>query len=207
MATLDAQRTHAANLDIQILALERSLTALRAQRTMVQERLNSYIYPVLTLPNEIVSEIFIRFVPVYPERPSRDGIHSPNNLTHICRKWRDIALATPDLWRAMRLSIGYSSDIYLSRQLQELDAWLSRSRSCPFSFEVHSTFNSSKGAFIFSPARTARWEQLKASFNTRRSFILETPMPLLRHLDLSFGYIPPPHRLWGGSSAAFGRPQ
>ncbi|KAJ7044683.1 hypothetical protein C8F04DRAFT_1069180 [Mycena alexandri] len=187
MATLDAERIHAVNLDIQILALERSLvaSALRAQRTMVQERLNSYIYPVLTLPNEIVSEIFIRFVPVYPKRPSLDGIHSPNNLTHICRKWRDIALATPELWRAMRLSVDDDSYIPLGRQLQELDAWLSRSRSCPFSIEVLS-FNSLEGSFIFSAARAARWEHLKASLMISPSSTIEVPMPLLRHLDLRF---------------------
>ncbi|KAJ7044674.1 hypothetical protein C8F04DRAFT_593653 [Mycena alexandri] len=186
MATLDAQRTHAANLDIQILALERSLTVLRAQRTMVQERLDSYIYPVLTLPNEIVSEIFIRFVPVYPEGPSLDGIHSPNNLTHICRKWRDIALATPELWRAIQLSIGDDGDIPLERQVHELDAWLNRSRSCPFSIELLLSFYFTEGNFVFSLARAARWEHLKASFRTSRSFIIEGPMPLLRHLANTF---------------------
>ncbi|KAJ7044677.1 hypothetical protein C8F04DRAFT_593751 [Mycena alexandri] len=183
MATLDAERTHAANLDIQI-------SALRAERTLIQERLDSYKYPVLTLPNEIISEIFIRFVPVYPEGPSLYGIHSPTNLTHICRKWRDIALATPELWRAVQLSVGDASDIPLGRQLQELDAWLSRSRSCPFSIEVSSSSSIyfAERNFVFSPARAARWEHLKASFQTSRSFIIEAPMPLLRHLDLTFDY-------------------
>ncbi|KAJ7044693.1 hypothetical protein C8F04DRAFT_1069204 [Mycena alexandri] len=188
MATLDAQRTHAVNLDIQILALERSLTALplaalRARRTMVQDSLDSHKYPVLTLPNEIVSEIFIRFVPVYPERPSLDGIHSPINLTHICQKWRDIALSTPELWRAIQLFVGDYGDIPVSLQVQELDTWLSRSRSCPFSIEVLS-FNSLEGSFIFSAARAVHWEHLKASLMISPSSTIEVPMPLLRHLDL-----------------------
>ncbi|KAJ7020267.1 hypothetical protein C8F04DRAFT_909373, partial [Mycena alexandri] len=70
----------------------------------VQEELDSYKYPVLTLPTEIICEIFIHFLPVYPECPPPAGILSPTNLTQICRQWRDIALAIPTLWRAMRLS-------------------------------------------------------------------------------------------------------
>ncbi|KAJ7187330.1 hypothetical protein C8R46DRAFT_1059491 [Mycena filopes] len=58
-------------------------------------------YPVLTLPNEIVSEIFIRVLPPYPECPPWKGSLSPSLLTQICRKWREIALSTPELWRAM----------------------------------------------------------------------------------------------------------
>jgi hypothetical protein len=42
----------------------------------------------LTLPNEIVSEIFVHFVPPYPESPAFTGILSPATLSQICRQWR-----------------------------------------------------------------------------------------------------------------------
>ncbi|KAJ7834594.1 hypothetical protein B0H13DRAFT_1467448, partial [Mycena leptocephala] len=86
------------DIDAEILDLERSLFALRNEKALLQHRLDSYKYPVLTLPNEIVSEIFIHFLPIYPFCPPLTGILSPNLLTQICRRWREIALATPGLW-------------------------------------------------------------------------------------------------------------
>jgi len=96
-----ADRARLAELELQILDLERSLSVLRLERTAVQERVDSSTYPVLTLPNEITSEIFIHFLPIYPLCPPLTGILSPTLLTHICRQWREIALATPELWRAI----------------------------------------------------------------------------------------------------------
>ncbi|KAJ7705931.1 hypothetical protein B0H14DRAFT_2415857, partial [Mycena olivaceomarginata] len=51
--------------------------------------------PVLTLPNEIISEIFVQFLPVYPLSSPSTGPFSPTLLTQICRRWREIALTTP----------------------------------------------------------------------------------------------------------------
>jgi hypothetical protein len=79
LAGLDADR-------IQILDLERSLSALRIKKALAQERLNSYKYPVLIFPKEIISEIFIHFLPPYPLCPPITGIFSPAHLTHICRR-------------------------------------------------------------------------------------------------------------------------
>ncbi|KAJ6479467.1 hypothetical protein C8R47DRAFT_1019155, partial [Mycena vitilis] len=57
--------------------------------------------PVLTLPTETISEIFIQFFPSYPSRPPLTGNLSPRLLTQICRSWRQIALTTPSIWRAI----------------------------------------------------------------------------------------------------------
>ncbi|KAJ7854619.1 hypothetical protein B0H13DRAFT_1480666, partial [Mycena leptocephala] len=91
--------------------------------------------PVLTLPNEIISEIFVHFLPIYPRFPPLHGSLSPTSLTHICRKWHEIALATPLLWRAFRLSSDDSIPFERQRDISEL--WLKRSRSCPLSIMVH----------------------------------------------------------------------
>ncbi|KAJ7808760.1 hypothetical protein B0H13DRAFT_1928275 [Mycena leptocephala] len=52
---LEAERARVADLEAQISHLERSLSALREEKFLAQERLNSYKYPVLTLPNEIMA--------------------------------------------------------------------------------------------------------------------------------------------------------
>ncbi|KAJ7068769.1 hypothetical protein C8F01DRAFT_963465, partial [Mycena amicta] len=62
--------------------------------------------PVLTLPPEILSEIFLHCLlepdqPVpklNPERP-----RAPLLLLQICRTWRNVAIGTPRLWQ--RLSV------------------------------------------------------------------------------------------------------
>ncbi|KAJ7661917.1 hypothetical protein DFH06DRAFT_1397700 [Mycena polygramma] len=88
-----------ANIGMQIQELE-----LRDEQALVQERLDSYKYPVSTLPPEIVSDIFIHFMPPYPSCPPLRGPLSPTSLTQICREWRYIALATPALWTAVSFS-------------------------------------------------------------------------------------------------------
>ncbi|KAJ6577973.1 hypothetical protein B0H19DRAFT_1122031 [Mycena capillaripes] len=97
LAGLEADRVRVAQLEAQILHLERSLSELRIEQSLTQERLDSYTYPVLTLPNEIISEIFIHFLPTYPFCPPLTGVLSPTILTHIFRRLREIALGTPVL--------------------------------------------------------------------------------------------------------------
>ncbi|KAJ6541439.1 hypothetical protein B0H19DRAFT_1077284 [Mycena capillaripes] len=65
LANLETDRARAAALEAQILDLEHALSALRIEKAPVQERLDSYKYPVLTLPNGIVSEIFVHFLLAY----------------------------------------------------------------------------------------------------------------------------------------------
>ncbi|KAF7367572.1 F-box domain-containing protein [Mycena sanguinolenta] len=142
LASLATDRARLANLDTDILVLERSLSALRSQRDRVQERLDSYIYPVLTLPNEIIAEIFVHYIPIYPLCPPAQGFDSPTLLTQICRKWRDIALATPALWRAIFLP---DPNIPPTEQGALSDAWLSRSRVYPISLQLNTSFVNLEG--------------------------------------------------------------
>ncbi|KAJ7719841.1 hypothetical protein B0H16DRAFT_1739180 [Mycena metata] len=167
---LEAERIRAAELDAQILDLERSLSTLRAQKTMVQERLDSYKYPVLTLPNEIVSEIFVHSLPVYPECPPLTGGLSPTNLTHICRKWREVARNNPMLWRAVRLCFST-----LPRQAQELDMYLDMSGCCPLSIDTERPRN-----VVYSPptAHAGSTSDLTASICLTIAFLnLDTRCP------------------------------
>ncbi|KAJ7205013.1 hypothetical protein GGX14DRAFT_306305, partial [Mycena pura] len=88
-------------------SLEEVETAIRRQQALLSElhrrqqelerRLALVVYPVLTLPNEIVSHIFVDCLPSHGRvRPSRRT--APLLFTRICRHWRYIALATCELW-------------------------------------------------------------------------------------------------------------
>ncbi|KAJ7483364.1 hypothetical protein FB451DRAFT_1555353 [Mycena latifolia] len=77
--SLAADRARISYVVAYIAELERSLRSLQQERNLIQRRLDAYTYPVLTLPNEIMSEIFVHFLPVYPKRtPANDRTFVPN---------------------------------------------------------------------------------------------------------------------------------
>ncbi|KAJ7122632.1 hypothetical protein C8R43DRAFT_1032164 [Mycena crocata] len=186
-----ADRARIANINLQILELKRSLSALRREKRLAQERLASYAYPVLTLPNEITSEIFLHFIPVYPLHPSIKGLLSPTLLTHICRQWRNTALTTPALWRSISVeSVDHDSDLENSIRLK---LWMTRSRSLPVSI----CFRRNLYKRCYSPQlyisalipHRARWEYLELKWMPEEfgaSSFLSGPMPSLREIKFSW---------------------
>ncbi|KAF7294121.1 F-box domain-containing protein [Mycena chlorophos] len=97
------------------------------------ERNQAYAYPVLILPPEIVAEIFLHYLPPYPDCPPLRGPGSPTYLLGICRKWRKIALRTPRLWRAMSLGAPIT-DWNANDAMQ----WFERSAACRMSLHFDS---------------------------------------------------------------------
>ena len=134
-----------------------SESALLAEQSQVQESFDGYIYPVLTLPNEITSEIFICFLPDYPATPPLTGLASPTTLTHVCRQWRAVALATPVLWRAIKFHTGRTTHAQIRRISDE---WMKRAGSCSLSIDI----NTPDGDFVCeiqAEPSAERWEHLQ----------------------------------------------
>ncbi|KAJ7019882.1 hypothetical protein C8F04DRAFT_325418 [Mycena alexandri] len=126
MSLLFKERDRVAEIDSEIFRLQ-------AEREPLKELLETYIYPVLTLPNEIVSECFIHVLPPYPARPPTTGPLSPTSLAQICRKWREIALSTPALWSSLTLTLEYGKS---EKQKSFLETWMARSRAHPISVSL-----------------------------------------------------------------------
>jgi hypothetical protein len=184
LSGLEADRVRVAELEAKILDLERAVAALRIKQAIARESLDSYRYPVLTLPNEIISEIFIHFLPVYSGRPPFTGLLSPTLLTQICCKWREIALGTPSLWNAMKLTT--KNHIDLEQQVNIARMWLNRSRYCPVSLRlgfIGATVDLSQVAATVVPHR-ARLERLALYLSPSYLPTIEGPMPLLHQLDV-----------------------
>ncbi|KAF8143347.1 hypothetical protein K438DRAFT_2029645 [Mycena galopus ATCC 62051] len=184
---MEADRTRLVELKAQILEFGQSLSALQTEQALVQGRLNSYQYPVLTLPNEIASEIFIHFLPIYPHPPPITGLYSPICLTLVCRTWREVALSTPVLWRAIRIT--YHRRISCKVQGTMADIWLARSGSCPLSIDIDNPYPilvSGHEVYTAVVAHRARWEYLKLRIDDSELSVVDAPMPLLHHLDLKF---------------------
>ncbi|KAJ7023471.1 hypothetical protein C8F04DRAFT_1011464 [Mycena alexandri] len=189
---LAADRARIADVKAKILELERSLSFLNEEKNLLQDRLDAYTYPVLILPSEIVSQIFVHFLPAYPETPPMIGPSSPNVLGQLCRKWRDIALGTPVLWRVITLSLRNGMRIH--QKLRLLESWLQRSRSCLLSINIDIGGDSGNvdqellAHFILAIAvHSGRWEHLRLhSTSLAPPFPPTTaPLPFLRTLSMS----------------------
>lgn len=136
-AALAAQRAQAAKMDAFISQLPEHL-----RRPIQQQfaKLDGIGYPILTLPNEITSEIFLWCLP--ESLSSVTGtlgrpFHAPMLLIHICRAWRSIAISTPRLWAGLALDLPSLPKKFLTTGECEnfLAEWLARAGACPLSLD------------------------------------------------------------------------
>jgi hypothetical protein len=96
-----------------ILALKLQISDLQSQR--------NYFAPICRLPSEILCKIFY-FVKTPLRYMDRDRSFKWIRLTHVCRHWRNIAIASPTLW---------ANDPWPLRNIPFLKEKLSRSKGVP----------------------------------------------------------------------------
>ncbi|KAJ7725983.1 hypothetical protein B0H16DRAFT_1593565 [Mycena metata] len=90
---------HTARMRARLAEIDEQLLLLQKEKTTLQNALAAIIYPVLTLPPEITSEIFACSNIEFYDFPSQlNAKVAPLLLTHVCRTWRDIAIHDPTLW-------------------------------------------------------------------------------------------------------------
>ncbi|KAK6978040.1 F-box domain-containing protein [Favolaschia claudopus] len=190
---MDADRILVAETDVEILnlqtqmaAIARRIVALRKDRQLAQERLDSYRYPVLTLPNEITSEIFLHFVPAYPIAPPLTGLLSPVLLSHICRLWREVAQSTVALWQTIDFTWDGSTRPSEEEMTSIVTLWLEQSQAAPIS--VKATYEDPSIPIPTALLRhSARYERLSLTVEDAEQLSgFNAPMPLLHTLSLKF---------------------
>ncbi|KAJ7771051.1 hypothetical protein DFH07DRAFT_937921 [Mycena maculata] len=101
-----------------------------------QIELQSFRFPILTLPLEITTEIFIRCFPDEPEHPRQT--HAPLLFLGVCKEWKHIALSIPTFWATLyldvdrlRITMPYSEGFHIVR------TWFDRAGNCPLTFILH----------------------------------------------------------------------
>ncbi|KAJ7633191.1 hypothetical protein FB45DRAFT_1058154 [Roridomyces roridus] len=187
-STLAATRARIAQLDFEIGKLQQLMDPLLAEREKCQQALADYKYPILALPAEITSEIFLQFLPSYPERPSVVGPYSPSLLLQICRRWRDVALATPTLWSTMELIL--ESPQYHAGQLDLLKVWLPRSGNCALSIQLECDMDDDEALAIIGQyieallCHPSRWQDMEIVIPYEDLLRITGSMPLLRSLTI-----------------------
>ncbi|KAJ7628162.1 hypothetical protein DFH06DRAFT_723401 [Mycena polygramma] len=125
---------------------------------------------------QLLTQVFVHFLPVYPECPPLTGPFSPLTLTHVCRHWRAVAIEDSRLWRA--ISFHCYREAYREIFLYLARIWLHRSRARPLSvkFSSEDDFEPIPPPFI---VHHARWEYADIGYCSEFPE-LQTPMPLLR---------------------------
>ncbi|KAK7028378.1 F-box domain-containing protein [Favolaschia claudopus] len=143
-------------------------------------------YPVLKIPNEIISEIFVQFLATYPLCPAPTDSDSPTLLTQICSQWRQVALSTPQLWRAIVIS----GPGYARGEIQAAKDWLSRSGCCSLSVDIRVPPNIleqhrlGRRLLTALASRRAQLEHLAVAGTPTNPPLLNGPLPRLHHLNL-----------------------
>ncbi|KAJ7506274.1 hypothetical protein B0H11DRAFT_1707518, partial [Mycena galericulata] len=91
-------------LNAQIASHRRLICDLERRRDGIERKLDAEAtFPVITLPAELTSEIFVHCVPdIHLASPETSYPRYQNMipivLQSVCRRWRDIAFRTPRLW-------------------------------------------------------------------------------------------------------------
>ncbi|KAF7354695.1 F-box domain-containing protein [Mycena sanguinolenta] len=122
--------------------IKAQIALLRAEKEMIEEKLHSIKYPVLSLPFELTSEIFFHCLPdlqhadpIFDVSPVR--LPAAVLLTQICRTWRAVALKTPRIWAIFRIDVEAWPPDDCSRDALRLGQWAERSGVSPLSFVLN----------------------------------------------------------------------
>ena len=156
------------------------------------------IFPINQLPREILSKIFWYCVPDNTDSPiviSRN--HAPILLCRICSSWRELALATPNLWTIVGIIVR-NPDADPSVFSHVLNIWLERSGTLPLTLylvQLRLGYDDPqrptrptllKAILSVLYAHSSRWEDV--TLNLYESPKLSLPrlgkLPLLRALHL-----------------------
>ncbi|KAJ7704456.1 hypothetical protein B0H17DRAFT_1039723 [Mycena rosella] len=142
----DRQRACLAETRAKIRDCKTLLETLDAEREHLEDLLDTFTYPVITTPVEIISLIFLQCLPANGRvQPSKRG--APLLLAQICQHWRDIALSIPQLWSSVDFtfianSYGPRRD-WILRVSQNYDgasallrAWFQRTQGLPLSITL-----------------------------------------------------------------------
>ncbi|KAK7012854.1 F-box domain-containing protein [Favolaschia claudopus] len=118
-----------------------TLSTLEEERHSIQEKLAHTTFPILTLPVEITSEIFLSLLssspPSFPRPYPRVA---PILLTQVCRTWRNIAYSLPRLWATLHLSFPYPWRRKVQQWSNEYTSfirdWLRRAGTAPLTLSL-----------------------------------------------------------------------
>jgi hypothetical protein len=183
---------------LQIRQLEEDIATLKAKRRVLATTINANHDPFIhRLPPEIGSHIFRLCTPslnspiwdpcmprieTWNFRSLIKGWNMPLKLGAVCRKWRQLAWATPNLWVAPLLKINSWTPLSLVKLLPDLlREWLGRSGLLPLTIFFHHT------GYSEIPADTSFAYPLKLAEETRVETLKTATDLVIEVIDLYWG--------------------
>ncbi|KAJ7678797.1 hypothetical protein B0H17DRAFT_1131104 [Mycena rosella] len=176
------QRARLFRIDATIQQLERERGSLTAQLDLRK-------YTVLTLPSEIVSEIFLHAL---DPRSLNTRSPAPTVLAQVCGHWREIALSLPALWSTLSLKLNRAT---VTNRLAMANTWLTRSGARPLSISLR--YGPEFGGITHLGAEFLQFiDEISSAFFRLEHLdvgvhlsgaslkLLQYPMPKLKHLTL-----------------------
>lgn len=104
---MDNEVSELDDLDLELERLEKIWYFIKEKRRVLANDIDAhraYIAPIRRIPDDVLREIMMQCLPTEAP-PSHITTHTaPVLLTHICSRWRDIALSTPRLWASLCVS-------------------------------------------------------------------------------------------------------
>jgi hypothetical protein len=155
----------------------------------LEETLGTYnriFDPVRRLPTEILQAIFLLCAESEAERSSLRVNSTLWRITHVSRRWRDVASGYPKLWS--KLNVTFSGETPRKRQAMAflLYSFLSRSKSQPLDVHLYSrTVNAGTQYHPILPAlfdSVPRWERLTLDITAETLCVLGRIRPDIHSL-------------------------
>ncbi|KAJ7058414.1 hypothetical protein C8F01DRAFT_1232633 [Mycena amicta] len=189
MASRLALRTRIADIDQHIARLAIEISSLCEQKKDLEQELHAFVYPVLTIPPELTSEIFTQVVDSVGGTP-----YYPLTLASVCRRWREIALSSYRLWHRLDMDCNRTNSPALL-----LELWLSRAGGLPLDIYVLLDESATETSIFDTMVKFApRWRNLDLRLDPSvpsavLPFLQDLPpaLPLLQSLTLkgSINYV------------------
>ncbi|KIM42601.1 hypothetical protein M413DRAFT_444306 [Hebeloma cylindrosporum] len=141
----------------------------RALRTVMNDNHDHLIH---NFPPEIVSHIFVLYAT--PNVSTHKNKRStPLRLGAVCRKWRQLAWATPRLWSSLALDFTFGKNDPL-HSLHLIDEWLERSASLPLTIRYDDRSAHPQAANILNK-HSARWHDVHFDIAVHHLHHLNSP--------------------------------
>ncbi|KAJ7167738.1 hypothetical protein C8R46DRAFT_1270042 [Mycena filopes] len=166
--------------------INQDMVKLRTDRGLIQSQLDYIVYPIQSLPLDVALEIFGHCSLVGEHHR---GYWSPTTVFRVCKSWREIALATPSLWKTINFRPRYGRSGYAIERY--LDYRVTVARDCPLSVSISGediVKNLGQQGFVALLCRLApRLYSLRLSVAVSGLFALDRhppSFPLLEKLDI-----------------------
>ncbi|KAJ7649567.1 hypothetical protein DFH06DRAFT_1208516 [Mycena polygramma] len=122
-------RVRLAEIDAEMKELYARLDSLSISRETISNALQSIFYPVLTIPPEIIAEIFKHCVD-----SAAPGVKQSLVIASVCRAWRHIALDLRPLWTRLRVPLSdgknWRDRDFNSDRGKIMECWARRAGGC-----------------------------------------------------------------------------